>query len=151
MSAEECEKIINKYFNVDNQNYYQKMNFIKILSVQFVKFTNSFYFYYDKFSFIKEVVQNARITIISNFIKLTEVFTRSPFDSVLTMQEKSLEIMGQNSDTKAFEEGLKALSDEKLKREVFSFQKIDPSLVFFSKDGSTYSIISDNDKNKKKL
>ena len=34
-SAEECEKIINKHFIVDNQSYYQKTNFIKILSVQF--------------------------------------------------------------------------------------------------------------------
>ena len=34
-SANECEKIINKHFQVANQNYYQKMNFIKILSIQF--------------------------------------------------------------------------------------------------------------------
>ena len=148
MSAEECEKIINKYFNVKNQNYYQKINFIKILSVQFVKFTKSFYFYYDKFSLIKEVMQKARLIIISNFIKLTEIFTRSPFDSVLTMQEKSLEIMGNIDNKQAVEEGLNALANEKLKQEIFSFNKIDPSLVFFSKDGSSYSIISDNDKNK---
>jgi len=31
------EAIINKYFNVENKNYYQKMNFIKILSMQFKK------------------------------------------------------------------------------------------------------------------
>ena len=30
ISAKNCEKIINKYFNVENKNYYQKMNFIKI-------------------------------------------------------------------------------------------------------------------------
>ena len=28
-SAKECENIINKYFTAENQNYYQKMNFIK--------------------------------------------------------------------------------------------------------------------------
>ena len=42
-SAKECEEIINRHFKVDNQNYYQKMNFIKILSVQFKKFITCIY------------------------------------------------------------------------------------------------------------
>jgi len=36
-NAAECENIINKHFKVENQNYHQKMNFIKILSIQFKK------------------------------------------------------------------------------------------------------------------
>ena len=38
--------------------------------------------------------------------------------------------------------------DYKMKNEIFSFRKIEPSLVFFNSDGATYSIISNNDKNK---
>ena len=146
MSAEECEKIINKYFTVENQNYYQKMNFIKILSVQFKKFCENIYFFYDNTSLIKEVLQNARYSIISNFIKLTKIFTSSPFDSILLLQNKSMEIMGEFNEIQAIEEGVMALANEKKKKEIFSFKKINPSLVFFNRDGLTYSIISNNDK-----
>ena len=148
MSAEECEKIINKYFKVKNQNYYQKMNFIKILSNQFINFTESPFFFYDEFSLIKDVMKKSRYTIITNFIKLTTVFTQSPFDSVLTMQEKSMEIMGQYNADQAIEDGVMALADENMKKEIFSFKKIEPSLVFFNSDKVTYTIISNNDKSK---
>ena len=47
INAKGCEEIINKYFKVENQNYYQKMNFIKVLSLQFKKFTNNIYFNYE--------------------------------------------------------------------------------------------------------
>ena len=146
MSAEECDKIINKYFNTENQNYYQKMNFIKILSTQFVKFTNSLYFAYDPRSLIKEIIQKSRYIIISNFIELTKIFTRSPFDYVLTMQNQSMEIMGKYNYNKAVEDGIMTLLNDNMKQEIFSFKKIDPSLVFFNRDGLTYSIISNNDK-----
>ena len=43
-SAEEYERIINKYFTVKNQNYYQKINYIKILAVLFTKFTKDVFF-----------------------------------------------------------------------------------------------------------
>ena len=148
MSAKECEAIINKYFKVKNQNYYQKMNFIKILSIQFRKFTESPFFFYEKDSLIKNVMKKSRYTIISNFIKLTTVFTKSPFDSVLLMQEKSMEIMGEYNEMQAIEDGVMAMADEKMKNEIFSFKKIEPSLVFFNLDGVTYSIITNNDKNK---
>ena len=148
MSAAECEKIINKYFNVKNQNYYQKMNFIKILSNQFKSFTESGFFFYEEDSLIKNVIKKSRYTIITNFIKLTTVFTQSPFDSILTMQEKTMKIMGDYNENKAIDEGIMALADEKAKKEIFSFKKIEPNLVFFNADKATYSIISNNDKTK---
>ena len=43
-TAIECERIINKYFKATNQNYFQKMNFIKVLSIQFKKFHQCIYF-----------------------------------------------------------------------------------------------------------
>ena len=145
-TAEEYEKIINKYFNVDNQNYYQKMNFIKILSIQFTKFTNNIYFDH---SIIEQddgitlyIIENIRPIIISNFITLTKIFTRSPYDTVLLRQNSSIVIFGQINEKQAKEEEIKLMANESNKQEVFSFQKIQPSLVFFNKDGNSLSIIS---------
>ena len=146
-SAEECEKIINKHFTVDNQSYYQKTNFIKILSVQFKKFTKSIYFNYDMANLDGkgEIIKKARIAVIENFIDLTKVFTRSPFDTVLLKQKESMDLFGKYDDNEAVAEGVKALANEK--QEIFSFEQIKPSLVFFNQDGESFSIISNNDKN----
>ena len=83
-SVEECEKIINKHFTVENQSYYQKMNFIKILSIQFKKFTKNINFNYEiaNMDGKGEIIKNARKMVIENFIAVTKVFIRSPFDTV---------------------------------------------------------------------
>ena len=147
-TAEECEKIINRHFKVQNQNYYQKMNFIKILSVQFTKFTKDVFFdcaIVDN----PNVIQKVRKTIIRNFILLTQVFTKSPFDTVLLRQKKAIEIFSNYDDEKMKEEEINILADEKEKTQIFSFDLIKPSLVFFNKDGHSISIISNNDKKDK--
>ena len=150
-TAAECEKIINKYFKVENQNYYQKMNFIKILSLQFKKFTENVFFNYEysKKNEIgnHEILKKVRKPIIKNFIELTKVFTRSPFDTVLLKQKKSMELFGKYDDNQAIEDGVKALANEDEKQEIFSFKQIKPSLVFFNRDGGSLSIISNNNKN----
>ena len=146
-TAKECEDIINKHFTVENQSYYQKMNFIKILSVQFTKFTQSSYFNYEfaNENGMGEMMKKSRIAVIKNFIDLTKVFTRSPFDTVLLKQKKSMELFGKYDENQAIEEGVKALANEK--QEIFSFEQIKPSLVFFNQDRESFSIISNNDKN----
>ena len=147
-SAAECERIINKHFKVKNQNYYQKMNFIKILAVQFTKFTNDVFF---DCSIVAnpDVIAKARRKIITNFILLTQVFTKSPFDTVLLRQKKSMEIFGNYDEAKMKEDEINILADEKDKTQVFSFDLIKPSLVFFNRDGHSISIITNNDKNDK--
>ena len=111
-SAAECERIINKHFKVKNQNYYQKMNFIKILAVQFTKFTNDVFF---DCSIVAnpDVIAKARRKIITNFILLTQVFTKSPFDTVLLRQKKSMEIFGNYDEAKMKEDEINILADEK--------------------------------------
>ena len=150
-TAQQCEKIIDKYFNVENQSYYQKMNFIKILSIQFKKFTENVFFNYDiAYSDGKgPIIEKARVSVISNFIELTKVFTSSPFDGVLLSQNKSMEIFGKYNEEQALEEGVMKLADENEKKEIFSFKKIKPSLVFFNMDGGSLSIITNNDRNDK--
>ena len=150
-TALQCEQIINKHFQVQNQNYYQKMNFIKILSIQFKKFTQNVYFNYDiaRLDGKEKIIEKARVAVIENFISLTKVFTRSPFDTVLLRQNKSIEIFGKYDANKAVEEGIMALADDNNKQEIFSFKQIKPSLVFFNRDGGSLSIISNNDKKDK--
>ena len=148
-TAEECEKIINKYFNVENQNYYQKMNFIKILSIQFKKFTENLYLNCEFNPEGEIFLIKIRKSIIYNFIELTKVFTRSPYDSLLLRQNQSRLIFGKINENQAKEDELMKLADESNKQEIFSFEKVKPSLVFFNRDGSSLSIISNNDKNEK--
>ena len=147
-SAAECEKIINRYFKVKNQNYYQKMNFIKILAVQFTKFTKNIFFDCNIVD-NPDVISKARKMIIKNFILLTQVFTKSPFDTVLLRQKKAMEIFSNYDDAKMKEDEINILADEKDKTQVFSFDQIKPSLVFFNRDGHSISIITNNDKKDK--
>ena len=90
-------------------------------------------------------MKKSRTAVIKNFIELTKLFTRSPFDTVLLKQKKSMDLFGKYDENQAIEEGVKALANEK--QEIFSFEQIKPSLVFFNQDGETFSIISNNDKN----
>ena len=148
MSAEECELIINKYFNVENQNYYQKINFIKILSLQFKKLSTNFYLDYQMafMNGIGDLIKKARSSIIKNFIALTKVFTRSPYDQLLIKrQTESIDIYNRYDQNLAIEKAISALENEK--QEIFSFDDIKPSLVFFNKDGQSFGIISNADKN----
>ena len=146
-NAAECEQIINKHFQVENQNYHQKMNFIKILSIQFKKLIKHAYFNYTLAlqDGRGDIIKKARISIVKNFISLTKVFTRSPFDTVLLRQMKSMEIFNKYDDEQAIQDGIMALANDK--QEIFSFEKIKPSLVFFNRDGFSLSIISNNNKN----
>ena len=144
-TAKECEDIINKYFKADNQNYFQKMNFIKILSIQFKKFHQCIYF---NLSIIdperQEIIKTARKTVLENFISLTKVFTQSPYDNVLNEQIEALNKFGKYDEKKLMENAIASLA--KNKKEVFSFKQIKPSLVFFNKDGQSLSIISNSKK-----
>ena len=145
-SAYDCQRIIDKYFTVRNKNYYQKINFIKILSVQFKKFHENIYFNlrnYEGDYQRSEIIKRARRTILQNFISLTKVFTQSPFDSVLSKQVEALKDYGKYNENEMKKIVISSL--EANKDEIFSFQQIDPSLVFFNKDGHSISIISNKE------
>ena len=123
------------------------MNFIKILSIQFKKFTKSIYFNYEiaNMDGKGETIKNARKMVIKNFIDLTKVFTRSPFDTVLLKQKESMDLFGKYDENQAKEDGIMVFEIDK--QEIFSFEQIKPSLVFFNRDGESFSIISNNDQN----
>ena len=125
------------------------MNFIKILSIQFKKFTENLYLNCEFNPEGEIFLIKIRKSIIYNFIELTKVFTRSPYDSLLLRQNQSRLIFGKINENQAKEDELMKLADESNKQEIFSFEKVKPSLVFFNRDGSSLSIISNNDKNEK--
>ena len=146
-TAAECEKLINEKFDVINQNYYQKMNFIKILSVQFRKFHENIYFnlaYIDEQR--QEIIRKARKTVLDNFISLTKVFTQSPYDSILSEQIEALNKYGKYDEKEMKKNAINSLANNR--KEIFSFQQINPSLVFFNKDGQALSIITNCNKSK---
>ena len=143
--AYECQMIIDRYFPSQNNNYYQKTNFIKILSVQFLKFCNNIYFNpLNCTPQNADAVKKARHLVVKNFISLSKVFTCSPYDSILLGQAESMKYMDKSKKLNIKENALLSLAKDK--KEIFSFEKIKPSLVFFNKDGQSLSIISNCNK-----
>ena len=142
LKANECEQIINKHFNEENHNYYQKINFIKILAIQFKKFCKNMYFSYEIASACgkADIICDIRKSFIKNFIALTKVFARSPYDSILIRKNASAKLFDKSQEKKIKEDALISLSSEM--KEVFSFKLIKPSLVFFNRDGFSLSIIT---------
>ena len=118
------------------------MSFIKILSTQFKKFTNSIFLNYDINK--TEAVEKARKLTIKNLIELAKIFTCSPFDKIL-FKVPTESMMGSYDLKNIKKEGIKDLASEK--NEVFSFENIKPSLVCFNMDGSSLCIITNNNKN----
>ena len=124
LKAFECEQIINRHFKVENHNYYQKINFIKILSVQFKKLCKNIQFDYDNASKNgkKEIICNIRKCIIKNIITLAEVFVRSPYDLLLKNKNNIIKLYDKSQENKIKENALISLSYEM--KEIFSFELI---------------------------
>ena len=167
----ECQNIINKYFTLKEGNYYQKMAFIHILADQFRKFCMSFYLdpkilmknqeakidrlnMYSRRHFgrrelnlerniiIKddEKMTNIRKIMIDNLVKLTLYFVKGPYNKiVLNQKNTNIHLFGEFNEKKINEIANQSLSN---KDEIISFEKINPSLVFFNEDIQTFSIIT---------
>ena len=133
ISPEECEEIINKYFDQKDKNYYQKMNFIKFLSSQFEKFHDNIYINNKEGDLSS--IETIRKIIIKNFIELTIIFTCSIFQKIL---------FNNNINYKNI---IDIFDDfEKNKSDPFNFDDIKPSLVFNNLDGHSLSIITNSEK-----
>ena len=143
-SAEECEKIINKYLKEENQNYYTKMNFIKILSFLFIKFTNNFYlnYKYTEYNCNKNKIKIIRKALIKNFIKLAKDLTHFPF---FTLEKQRQNILAKYYENEVINEEINFLSNEN--KDIFNLEKIKSNLVLVNKDGESLSIISNSKKN----
>ena len=160
----ECENIINKFFTLPKGNYYQKMAFIHILADQFRKFCSSYYLnpeilirnqhekllrLYGKPERFPEVEKLTviRKIMIENLVKLTLYFVKGPYYKiVLNQKNTNLQLFSEYNEKKINEIANQSLST---KDEIISFEKINPSLVFFNEDIQTFSIITTSKKGDK--
>ena len=145
--AEECEIIINKYFKNEFPNYYNKMNFIKILSFLFKRFTNNVYlnYKYTEYECNQKKVKIFRKSLLKNFIDFANNLTQ--FSSkILSDQQRNMQnYFSIKSDEMIIEELIINSLDEEEDRILLNIIK--SNLIIFNKDGMSLSIISNNKKN----
>ena len=143
LSQEECQELIFEAIKKDkNISYYQIKSFIDVLSVQLKKFTKSFFFNAFDLHFRANDLKNIRTFVVENFIKLTSYFTEGAFTRLINEQKLTHNIMfGQYDEGKDIQEAINSLARNDHYK--ISFDKIDPSLVFFHEgNGEMFSIIT---------
>ena len=130
LSQNECQTLIfEKFKEVNNDikcfNYYQIQSFIDILADEFIKFNHSIYI-----STKILPVRQLRSSIIEGFIKLSNYFTQGAFSKLINEQKIAHKVLfGQYDENEDFKNGINNLAKDK--HFVVSFDKIDPSLIFF--------------------
>ena len=112
------------------------------MSVQLKKFTKSFFFNAFDLHFRGNYLKNIRTFVVENFIKLTNYFTEGAFTRLINEQKLTHNIMfGQYDEGKDIQEAINSLAGNQHYK--ISFDKIDPSLVFFHEgNGEMFSIIT---------
>ena len=147
LSNEECQKLINEYINSDKNeyNYYQKMNFIKLLAKQFTMFKDNYILNTTEFANTKQrvVLINSREEIIKSILDSTLYFSKGPYDNLIKSQMTSQQSDDIFDETKSNERALKSLEKT---RENISFDNIPGTLFFFNEDKSTFTIITKSNK-----
>ena len=89
-------------------------------------------------------ITNIRKIMIENLVKLTLYFVKGPYNKIALNQENTkIQLFGEFNEEKVNEIANKSLSN---KDEIISFDKINPSLVFFNEDIQTFSIITTSKK-----
>ena len=145
LSQEECQKLIFNSIKeeIPEPTYYQIDSFIKILAIQLKKLNQNFFL--NAHTLLISGRQNLyliRKSIVENFIKLTKHFTKGAFTDLIKGQNivhKTL--FGQYNEGEDINKAINNLANDE--HEVISFEKIDPSLLFFHEgDGQLFSIIT---------
>ena len=151
-SAEACQKLIFEIIKdkIKEPNYYQIISFINVLAVQLKKLNrNHFLNAFDLICNFKWNILYIRTFIVKNFIDLTSHFTEGAYTDILQSQEKvSQSRFGLYDEKKDLNSAINNLAKDV--KDVISFDKIDPSLVFFhEKNGELFSIITNKQKDDK--
>ena len=149
LSQEECQKLIFNSIKeeIPEPTYYQIESFIKILAIQLKKLNQNFFL--NAHTLLVSGKANLtliRTSIVLNFIKLTKHFTKGAFTDLIKDQNivhKTL--FGQYNEGEDINQAINNLANDQ--HEVISFDKIDPSLLFFHEgDGQLFSIITNKNK-----
>ena len=150
ISEKECNELIIEEIRASNNikypTYYQLKTFIDILGVQLKQFTqNSFLTALNIFNLGDKDLFSIRSNIVKNFINITKYFTQGAFDDLLKNQIITHKMLfGQYDEGNDIKNAIDSLAEKK--SGVFSFEKIDSSLVFFHQgDNDGFSILTNKD------
>ena len=143
LPSEECQKLILEKINIVEPNYYQIISFINVLAVQ-LKRLNANYFLsvYQFLENEQDILCSVRTTIVNSFINLTSHFTEGAYTNLLHSQDElSKSQFGIYTEKNDLDKAIQKLAIDA--KDVVSFDKIDPSLVFFHEKASQlFSIIT---------
>ena len=130
-----CEELIKKYFKENKPTYYQICSFISVLGHQLKYFTKNIYFNVQTMKDMgKERNLSVRVDCVKAFINITSYFTKGAYGKLLNSQDINVALQEGNSDEKA----INLLTDNK---DIVSYDKINPSLIFINDDEQSLTII----------
>ena len=136
-----CEELIRKYFKENSPTYYQICSFISVLAHQLKYFTKNIYFNVQTMKDMNgDKNLSVRTDCVKAFINITSYFTKGAYGKLLNSQDINIALQEGSSDEKA----INLLTDNK---DIVSYDKINPSLIFLNDDGQSMTIICTMDKN----
>ena len=141
ISQKKCEELIRKYFKESTPTYYQITSFISVLAHQLKYFTKNIYFNVQTMiDMNKKNNLSVRVDCVKAFINITSYFTKGAYGKLLNSQDINVSLQEGNSDEKI----MNLLTDNK---DIVSYDKINPSLIFLNDDGQSMTIICTMEKN----
>ena len=147
LSFKQCQDLIDEYLknNENDYNYYQKINYINLLAVQFKMFKECIILGLDGIDndMQKNAIIKSREQIIKCILETTLFFTKGPYDDLIKSQmtsQESDEIFDEEKSNKRAIESLKKTKDK------ISFDSIPETLFFFNADLSTFTAITKSKK-----
>ena len=147
INENECNDLLNTFFNKSNRSYHQINIYIKVLADQLRKFSINYYLMIENLR-DSQLPGTTRTDIIKAFMDLTRYFTISAFDRIVSEQDSSLEnknIYNDFNEDKAIMNATDKLSEQE---SVINFNELnDKALVFINNDGQSFTIITCAPKN----
>ena len=149
LPAQQCQKLIFDTIKetIHEPTYYQITSFINVLAIQLKKLNQNFFLNAAQLLSTKRKINYIRTFIVQSFIKITKHFTEGAFTNLLKGQEKvHKSLFGQYDEGKDLNQAINDLAN--YSHEVISYEKIDPSLLFFHEgEGESFSIITNKKPN----
>ena len=151
ITQKECQELIFDAIKktIPNPTYYQIISFINVLAVQLIKLNKNFYLNAFELILSGKKINRIRTIIVESFIKLTNHFTEGAFTNLIKGQEKVHQsLFGEYDEEKDINDAVNDLANDN--HNIISFDKINPSLLFFHEgDGEQFSIITNKKRSDK--
>ena len=138
-----CQNLIDEYIkNKENDyNYYQKINFIKLLSIEFTMLKDSFVLDPQNFqnNIQKNTISESRKQIVQSILDSSVFFTKGPYDKLIQSQKLSQKNYDVYDEEKLNQQALESL--EQIKDNV-TFDSVPATLFFFNADKCSFTAIT---------